>query len=160
MTGRGEEVLATEYLYAVKEGHFDGDDSRFFVPARVIRFSILKKTPKRIYYVRLDDGIRQKTAYVDRLKLETDGEIYNHGAGDWWAPDFHLYLAPPATEAIQKPTLAELKAAMRAAHPDMGGSHEDFLRAHERYERAGAAEGSRATSAGKQTTPQEGDRVT
>ncbi|KPC75264.1 hypothetical protein ADL27_50050, partial [Streptomyces sp. NRRL F-6602] len=65
------------------------------------------------------------------------GEIHNKAAG-WWSPDFHLYLEPPSLEvyAPAPPNLAELKAAMRAAHPDMGGSHEAFLAAHQAYEQA------------------------
>lgn len=131
-----DDVTAAEYLYGIKAEHYDGNDDH--VPTRVVSFRITKKTPKRIYYVRRERGSRTEIGYVDRQKIEADGEIYNKAAGGWWAPDLHLYLNPPE---IQKagPGLAELKAAMRAAHPDMGGSHEGFLEAHQRYEKARAA---------------------
>lgn len=152
----GETLLAVEYLYAIEAAHFDGDDSRFYVPNRVVTYRITKKTPKRIYYIRRQSGHqradgtfpRTEIGYVNRQQIETDGEIYNKAAG-WWSPDFHLYLEPPALEqyAPAPPDLAELKAAMRAAHPDMGGTHEAFLEAHERYERA------RVNAARVSTTP-------
>lgn len=47
--------------------------------------------------------------------------------------------ANPRRSRILQPTtppptdLKELKAEMRAAHPDMGGTEEDFVQAHARY---------------------------
>lgn len=162
MTADGGEVLATEYLYGISSPRFDGDDSRYYVPAEVVRFRITKKTPKRIYYiVSASWELGPRIGFVDRQRIEVDGEIYNRSRS-WSDSDFHLYLRPPTSESTEpeSPDLAELKAAMRAAHPDMGGSHEDFLRAHERYEAARVAEGAHARRVGQQTTPQEGDRVT
>lgn len=122
-----------EYLYGVDTN--PGDDGPA-CPPHVVRFQITKKTPKRIYYVRYEDGLRTDIGYVNRQQIEADGEIYNHGAGGWWAPDFHLYLAEPVIEQPQKPSLAKLKAAMAAAHPDRGGTDEAFIAARQRYERA------------------------
>jgi hypothetical protein len=151
----GGEILATEYLYAIEAGHFDGDDSRFYVPQRVVSFPITKKTPKRIYYVASADWeLRPRIGFVDRQRIEADGEVYSRNR-HWSAPDFHLYLNPPALDE-PGPALAELKAAMRAAHPDMGGTHEDFLRAHEQYEKARAAEASDVTRVGQQRHPRKG----
>ncbi|MEH0442487.1 hypothetical protein QA811_02130 [Streptomyces sp. B21-102] len=131
------DLAAVEYLYGIDASV--ADDSRFYEPPRVVRFRITKKTPKRIYYLRRDDGLRTETGYVDRQKIEADGEIYNHGAGGWWAPDFHLHLTEPELEQAQKPDLAALKAEMAAAHPDRGGTEEAFIAARQRYERARAA---------------------
>lgn len=131
------DVAAVEFLYGIDASV--NDDSRFYEPPRVVRFRITKKTPRRIYYLRRDDGLRTKTGYVDRQKIEADGEIYNHGAGGWWAPDFHLYLTEPELTQAQKPDLAALKAAMADAHPDRGGTEEAFIAARQRYERARAA---------------------
>lgn len=145
MTAPGEDLLAVEYLYAIEAAHDEGDDSRFHVPTRVVTYRITKKTPKRIYYIRRQSGHqrpdgsfpRTTIGFVNRQKIESEGEVYNRSLG-WWSPDFHLYLNPPVLEAYSEavPDLAELKAAMRAAHPDVGGSHEAFLEAHERYEQA------------------------
>lgn len=127
-----------EYLYGVDSSV--NDDARFYEPPRVVKFRITRKTPKRIYYVRREDGTNPRTGYVDRQKIEADGEIYNSGAGGWWAPDFHLYLTPPELPQYTRPDLADLKAAMAAAHPDRGGTEEEFIAARQRYERARAAQ--------------------
>lgn len=133
----GDDLLKVEYLYAIQAEHYQGDDNRFYVPKQVITFRITKKTPKRIYYVSSEDWEkRRRTGYVDRQRIEAEGEVYSRSL-HWSAPDFHLYLeAPELEEYAPAPDLAELKAVMRAAHPDVGGSHEAFLEAHERYERA------------------------
>ena len=139
-----DDVLAVEYLYAIEAEHHQGDDNRFYVPTRVITFRITRKTPKRIYYVRSERGHRRPDGsvphvdigFVDRQRLEADGELFRKSAG-WWERDARLYLEPPVLDAYAPaPDLAALKAAMRAAQPDVGGSHEAFLEAHERYERA------------------------
>jgi len=144
VSATGEDVLAVEYLYAIQAAHHEGDDSRFYVPTRVVTFRITKKTARRIYYVRSERGHRRAdgtvprldVGFVDRRRIEEDGEVWRKSAG-WWETDARLYLRPPVLEEYAPaPDLAVLKAAMRAAHPDMGGSHEAFLEAHERYERA------------------------
>lgn len=138
-----------EYLYAVVAAHYDGNDD--WVPAAVAAFRITRRTAKRVYYVRREHGDDVVIGCVDRLALERDGEVYSRGAGGWWAPDFHLFAAPPVLEPArpEPPDVRGLKAAMRAAHPDMGGSDEAFIAARERYERAtGVAHVGRA--AGRQ----------
>ncbi|WP_406004399.1 hypothetical protein [Streptomyces sp. NBC_00987] len=135
MTAAPERV---EFLYGIDASV--SDDSRYYQPPRVVRFRITKKTPKRIYYVRRERTPgEQEIGYVNRQQLEADGEIYNHGAGGWWAPDFHLHLNPPVLEQARKPDLGELKAAMAAVHPDRGGTNEQFIAARTRYQRARTA---------------------
>ncbi|MFJ4738748.1 hypothetical protein [Streptomyces sp. NPDC088775] len=126
-------VAPVEFLYGVDSGV--SDDSRFYRPPRVVKFRITKKTPKRIYYVRRDDGLTASTGFVDRQRIEADGEIYSRTRG-WWAPDFHLYLEPPFLEQAKQPSITELKAAMAATHPDRGGSEAEFIAARQRYEHA------------------------
>ena len=135
-----------EYLYAI-------DAAEGPSPSRVIRFPIVKKTTKRIYYdvtgwaTERTSGVR----FVDRETIERDGEIVRRSAAGWWEKDLHLYLSEPAmADYGQGPDLAELKAAMAASHPDRGGSNEAFIAARERYEMARAA----------QTPPAEGDQMT
>jgi hypothetical protein len=125
-----------EYLYAVVAEHHDGNDD--WVAASVAAFRITRRTAKRIYYVRRERGSDVEIGYVDRQALERDGEVYSRGAGGWWAPDFHLFAAPPVLEPArpEPPDVRELKAAMAAAHPDRGGTSEAFIAARERYERA------------------------
>ncbi|AVH58408.1 MULTISPECIES: hypothetical protein [Streptomyces] len=135
-------LTPVEFLYGINSSV--SDDSRFYEPPRVVQFRITKKTPKRIYYVRRERIPGDiEIGYVNRQQIEADGEIYNHGAGGWWAPDFHLYLTPPALTQAQKPSLAELKSAMAAAHPDRGGTDEAFIAARARYERARTQETTR-----------------
>jgi hypothetical protein len=134
MSAQVGDLLAVEYLYAIQAEHHQGDDNRFYVPKKVITFRVTRKTPKRIYYVRSEH--RGDIGYIDRQQIEAVGEIWRKSAG-WWEPDARLYLQPPVLDVYAPaPDLAELKAAMRTAHLDMGGSQEAFLEAHERYERA------------------------
>lgn len=128
------DVTATEYLYGVDSTV--ADDSRFYEPPRVVRFRITKKTAKRIYYVVSEDWEpRTRIGFVDRQRIEADGEIYQRNR-HWSAPDFHLYLSPPKLQQPAKPDLAALRAEMAAAHPDRGGSDEAFIAARQRYEQA------------------------
>jgi hypothetical protein len=129
-----EDVTAAEYLYGVDSTV--PDDSRFYEPPRVVRFRITKKTPKRIYYVVSEDWEpRARIGFVDRQRIEADGEIYQRNR-HWSAPDFHLYLSAPELQEPAKPDLAALRAEMAAAHPDRGGSNEAFIAARQRYEQA------------------------
>jgi hypothetical protein len=150
------ETVPVEYLYGIDSSV--SDDARLETGPRVVQFRITKKTPKRIYYVASKDWeIRPRIGFVDRQRIEADGEVYLRNR-HWSSPDFHLYLSEPVIETAKAPTLDELKAAMRAAHPDVGGTHEAFLAAHQRYERA--RNDFLAKQAQGQTSPSEGDQVT
>lgn len=124
-------VAPIEYLYGIEAGHEEGND---WVPTRVVRFRVTKKTPRRIYYLPRDWG-QPEQRFVDRVALERDGEARRRSAG-WWEPDLTVYLNPPVLEETQQPDLAELKTAMAAAHPDRGGSDSEFIAARQQYERA------------------------
>lgn len=128
---------AVEYLYGIYHG---GEGSE----AAVVRFQITKKTPKRIYYVRhrysADDD--PAIGFVSRESIETTGEAYNHGAGGWWAADFHLYAeppeigSPPVASADVEAELKQLRREMGDAHPDRGGTSAGFMDARRRYKQA------------------------
>ncbi|MGP3686505.1 WhiB family transcriptional regulator [Streptomyces sp. IBSNAI002] len=81
-----------EYLYGIEPGHWEGENT--WVPARVVRFPITRKTPKRIYYVRRDDPQTPEIGNVDRQRIEADGDVYRVSSG-WWEADSRLYLAAP-----------------------------------------------------------------
>jgi hypothetical protein len=144
--GTGSKLV--EYLYGYTRG---GEDSDGYP----VRFRILKKTAKRIYY--LDDeepadeqrrakyaamGIRDlrdgRVGFVDRQKLEEKGNIYNTGRHRCYA-DFHLYasLEGLLSDRYRHPEpqadIAQLKAAMAAAHPDGGGTSAQFIEARRAY---------------------------
>jgi len=126
------------YLY----GTFDTEDDRGRLVTQVASFRIVRRTRQRVYYVRREhpDGSVQ-LGYVDRQTLDAEGHVRNYAAGGWWAPDFHLYAQPPDVEqghVAPAPNLKTLKQAMRAAHPDVGGSDESFIRARAAYEHARA----------------------
>lgn len=130
-----------EFLYGIDSTV--SDDSRFYEPPRVVQFRITKKTSKRIYYVAKEFvEYAPRIRYVDRQAIERDGHVTRR-TGGWWEPDLTVYLQPPSVERPKAPTVAELKAAMAAAHPDRGGTDAEFIAARARYERARAAEGVR-----------------
>jgi hypothetical protein len=122
------ELQPTEYLYELWDANWDDGP---FGNYQILRHEITKKTAKRIYFTYSTGGHR--TGYVDRQKIEADGEIY-HGY-----TMRRLHLAPPEIPHQAKPaSLAELKQAMADAHPDRGGTDEAFIAARARYEQARA----------------------
>lgn len=131
--------VPVEYLYGVQPMHWVGDEVR--VDARVVRFRIVRKTRARIFYVRDERRGTPRIGSVNRVRLEADGDVYRGATTGWWERDKRVYLAPPVldADAAVRPspaTLAELKAAMTAAHPDHGGTGEAFMRAHAAYRQA------------------------
>ncbi|MCY0921864.1 MULTISPECIES: WhiB family transcriptional regulator [unclassified Streptomyces] len=129
-----------EYLYGVEAEHReDGDD--VWVPHRVVRFRVTRKTAHRIFYIRRENDGKPDIGSVDRHKIEAQGEIYRASAG-WWEIDFHLYLKPPAlapTGGIDvraaELQVAEARRTMAAAHPDRGGTRAAFDTARKAYEK-------------------------
>lgn len=113
-----------EFLYELWDANWDdGPLGNYEVHAH----PITRKTPKRIYFTYLNG----RTGFVDRQRIEADGEVYYRYTGR------RLHLAEPEIPGRPKlPSLPELKAAMAAAHPDRGGSHEAFIAARKRYETA------------------------
>ena len=149
-------TCALEYLYA--RGHCSSEDGRCGCERlsgtdrwnyHLHKFQILKKTKQRIYYNRkplpfeerlheygnIRDLTEYGTAFIDRQKIEQEGEIWSHKSGGWWEADCRLYLKPPAPRASSEPIpdLSALKAEMAAAHPDRGGSSAAFIEARTRY---------------------------
>jgi hypothetical protein len=124
-----ESAAPVEYLYGVDYGeHTD-------FKSVVVSFPITKKTAKRIYYVRSHRVPGDvEIGYIDRQELESKGEVWRRSGG-WWEDDLCLYAEPPDVELSRpsEPDLAELKAAMAAAHPDRGGTSEAFIAARRRY---------------------------
>lgn len=117
---------AIEYLYELWDANWDDGPLGNW---QVFRHPITKKTPKRIYFTYSTGG--HSAGYVDRQKIEADGEIY-HGY-----TLRRLHLAEPEIPTRHQPqSLAELKVAMAAAHPDRGGTDEAFIAARRRYEAA------------------------
>lgn len=136
------DVSAVEYLYGTRvEWPDDGPEIRETVP-----FHVTRKTAKRVYYVRRKLGRtgRVDIGFVDREALERDGEVTRR-SGHWWERDFRLFGTLDAAEAYlgiglhapKAPDVAQLKQEMAAAHPDRGGTAEEFIAARDRYERAG-----------------------
>jgi hypothetical protein len=117
-----------EFVYGIDSTV--SDDTRFYRAPHVVKFRVVKKTPKRVYY-----EIKGWTRFVDRHRLETDGKVLRKRGG-WWEPDLTVYLNPPAIEQHKAPSLADLWTAMADAHPDRGGTDEAFIAARHRYEQA------------------------
>ncbi|MGV0098290.1 hypothetical protein [Streptomyces californicus] len=121
----------TEYVWGI-DSTVD-DDSTRYRPPHAVSFPVVKKTPKRVYY-----ECRGMTRFVDRQRLEADGQVYRLSSG-WWEADSTVYLNEPAVYRHMPPStpsLAELKQAMADAHPDRGGTDAEFIAARARYERA------------------------
>lgn len=125
-----------EFLYGIQSGRYDANDD--WTDAHVVRFPVTKKTPKRIYYDAREWGTRAHIRFVDRRRIETDGEI-RPASRHWWEADSCLHLTEPVISTADTPDLPTLKAAMAAAHPDRGGTHETFIAARQRYENARSA---------------------
>ena len=118
------DLAVTEFLYELWDANWDDGALGSY---QVLRHEITKKTAKRIYFTYLNG----RTGYVDRQRIEVDGEIY-HGY-----TMRRLHLAPPELPHQPKPpSLPELRKAMADAHPDRGGSSEAFITARSRYEQA------------------------
>lgn len=136
-------TAAVEFLYVPSHynNSYTGETRRW-----VQGVPIAKKTAKRIYYQddRGHPGDIIKLRYIDRAKFERDGKIripdasyYLHG---------HMFFATePAAEAdlytwnarpVPKVAIKDLWQAMVDAHPDKGGTDEQFIAARERYELA------------------------
>ncbi|MFI5739127.1 hypothetical protein ACIA9I_12230 [Streptomyces anulatus] len=131
--------VQVEFLYGIKPGRFDANDD--WQPESVVAFRITKKTAKRIYYDAELYGRGPRIRFVDRYRLETDGEITRRG--QWWEPDLRLHAQPPQTFPPQWDLdLPRLKAEMAAAHPDRGGTDAQFIAARACYENAIAKEAS------------------
>lgn len=150
-----KDTPVVEYLYSGKRDYDDYDSRSYLV---FYRFRITKRTAKRIFYVRgheridehsepIDDGnfgfIARDTdndiGFVDRMKLETEGHVYNRGH-HWSSEDHHLYASLETLRAsfyredkVKPVDLAALKAAMADAHPDKGGSSAAFIEARAAY---------------------------
>lgn len=136
MTAQGEDrpasrdVAPTAYLYELHDANWDDGPLGNY---QVLAHPITKKTAKRIYFTY--NLNRSRTSFVDREKIEADGEVY-HGY-----TMRRLHLSPPEIPSQPKrATVAELKQAMADAHPDRGGTNEAFIAARARYERARAAQ--------------------
>lgn len=135
---RTADLAPIEYLY----GTWWSDDDNGYHVMSVIPFRIVKKTAKRIFYVK--DWINGETARlgsVNRQELEDKGEVYNHSRG-YWNADFHLTAKPHDLDTNRvdpsalKAELAKLRVEMADVHPDRGGTDAAFIAAHKRYEAA------------------------
>ena len=114
---------AVEFLYELWDANWDDGPLGNW---QIIRHQVTRKTGKRIYF-----HLRGRTAFVDRQRIEADGEIFYRPTART------LYLAEPEIPSGPKPPdLAALKAEMAAAHPDVGGTDEAFIAARRRYEAA------------------------
>jgi hypothetical protein len=115
---------ATEFLYELWDANWDDGPVGNW---QILAHPITKKTTKRIYF----EYLNGRKGFVDRQKIETDGEIY-HG---YTLRRLHLSL-PEIPHQLESTPLAELKQAMADAHPDRGGTDATFIAARTRYERA------------------------
>lgn len=120
----GAEPAPVEFLYELWDTNWDDGPLGNY---KIRRHQITKKTSKRIYFTYLHD----RPGFVDRRQIEADGRIW------YRARQRALYLHEPELPQRPKPaSLAELKQAMAAAHPDRGGTDAEFIKARARYERA------------------------
>jgi hypothetical protein len=110
------------------------------------RFQIIKKTRRRIFYLKQGEYIDHfgeptgeleypylerdydRVGFIERQKLEATGEVhYLHASLQSYLDKWHRGDIPPPSD------LCQLKADMAAAHPDRGGSNTAFIAARERY---------------------------
>lgn len=124
------DLAPVEYLYELWDANWDDGPMGNW---QILKHRITKKTSKRIYFEYSTGSHR--SGYVDRHRIETDGEIY-HG---YTSRRLHL-ARPEIPDHSKRPSLADLKQAMAASHPDVGGSDEAFIAARQRYETAKGAD--------------------
>lgn len=130
-------------LWAIEAGFYDFA-ARRWVHSRVVRLPIVKRTTKRIYYLRSAEPGEYEQGYIDRQAFEAQGWVWSHRYDKIFATPPKV----PADEPLIPPSFAgtyrgatvptdvelkRLKAAMRAAHPDLGGSDAEFIAARKRY---------------------------
>lgn len=128
-----------EFLYGIHPGRHDATGD--WRTPQIIAFRVTKKTARRVYYDASQCGSRYGVRFVDRHRLEADGEV-TRKSGQWYDPDLTVYLQAPQVWPPVNRDLAALKAEMAAAHPDRGGSDEQFIAARQRYENARSKEAS------------------
>jgi hypothetical protein len=136
----GASGIAAEYLYVpcVRTGDQAG-------PAGTRRWvqpvPIVKKTAKLIFYT--SDSWDRRQAVVspgcisyEQVETGSGGQLFfatRQAAEDylWRRAGERARPAPPAAPSVQ-----QLRRAMVNAHPDRGGSAEQFIQAHRRYQTA------------------------
>lgn len=111
-----------EFLYY----HHYSDDSDWILPVK-----ITKKTAKRIYFI----DYHERVGFVDRERLIRDGGVLHRPS------QRYLCVEKPLTDAEQvaamrAENIARLRREMADAHPDRGGTSEEFRSAYARYQRA------------------------
>ncbi|WP_405941587.1 hypothetical protein [Streptomyces sp. NBC_00207] len=117
-------IQPSEFLYELWDANWDDGPLGNY---KILQHPITKKTSKRIHFT-----LRGRAAFVDRQRIEADGEIYHRRFQSV------LYLAPPVIPSQAKPPLQKLRQAMADAHPDRGGTDAEFIAARRRYEQAKA----------------------
>jgi hypothetical protein len=111
-----------EFLYELWDANWDDGPLGNY---KILQHPITKKTGRRIHFTYMG-----RAAFVDRQRIEADGEIYHRRF------QRVLYLAPPEIPSRpEPPSLRELRQAMADAHPDRGGTNAEFIAARQRYER-------------------------
>ncbi|MFJ9376832.1 hypothetical protein [Streptomyces sp. NPDC101455] len=131
-------------LWAVEAGYYDYG-TRQWVHSRLVRLPIVKKTAKRIYFLRSSEPGEFEQGCVDRQAFESQGWVWSSRYSKIYGqppqvpydkPFIPPTYAPPSYRTAPVPSAAELKRlkqAMADAHPDRGGTDEAFIRARERY---------------------------
>lgn len=134
-------------LYAVEFGYYD-HGARHWVHSKIVRLPVVKTTAKRIYFLRSSEPGEFERGYIDRQAFEARGWVYSSRFRKIYAEPPKLpndkpfipspfrpdYAYPRVTVTAEE--LKRLKAVMRAAHPDLGGTSEAFIKARAEYERA------------------------
>ena len=141
--GGGGGGTTAEYLYipCVRGGGHDGSaGSRCWVQP----VPIVKKTAKLIYYTSDSWDRRQAVVSPGAISYEQfESDRPGPAGGLFFATrqdaEDHLHRreSERAQQAVpQAPLIKELRRAMADAHPDRGGTAEQFIQAHRRYQNA------------------------
>jgi len=130
-------------LWAIEAGYWDYAAHQW-VHSRIVRLPVVKKTAKRIFFLRSSEPGEYEQGYIDRQAFEAQGWVWSSRYDKIYAappriPDDKPFVPPPFNPAGYRATvptfdeLKRLKAEMAAAHPDKGGTNERFIAARERY---------------------------
>lgn len=155
------DTTVVEHLY-VPCTYIPYDDALAETRRWVAEIPVVRKTRKRIWFAerdapKLGDGWgaeRHKLCWIDREEFERTGKA-SIPSSRWYDPGHVAYASKEEAERklrLFRPeadpaTVAEirrLRAEAANAHPDRGGSSEEFRAAYARYERAKRAAGRAA----------------
>jgi hypothetical protein len=158
----GSDANIVEYLYAHHSCWDDGNqcacrdlEGSERILYHTVKYPIRRKTKQQIFYDRNFEYLRadlknyrhydaaERTGRVKRQEIELERHVWArqererlYASPDDLLADCLRYQPDKPSKEERLATIRQRKAEMAAAHPDVGGSNEAFIKARRRYEEA------------------------